>query len=83
MTMNYLVERCNSSNLSRLVPEKMERWRAYRLDQLALLRGMVKTTDIHYSIDVQTQRASSYLTLLKILPAGVLIDLETQVMWAG
>jgi hypothetical protein len=82
MTMNYLVERCNSSSLSRLVPEKMERWRAYRLDQLALLRGMVKTTDIHYSIDVQTQRASSYLTLLKILPAGVLIDLETQVMWA-
>jgi hypothetical protein len=82
MTMNYLVERCNSSNLSRLVPEKMERWRAYRLDQLALLRGMVKTTDIHYSIDVQTQRASSYLTLLKVLPAGVLIDLETQVMWA-
>jgi hypothetical protein len=82
MTMNYLVEHLNDDpELARQVPRAMEDWRSSRLEQLNLLRGMVDTTDIHYSIDLQTQRASSYLTLLKILPTGVLIDRDTQIMW--
>jgi hypothetical protein len=81
-TWLFLIESLNANPSNRqYIPDRLKRWRTYRKQQLALLRGMntPKDAPFHYADDNNTHQSET--VSVKYLPANVAVDIATGRMW--